>query len=367
MPKSIPSRRQVLGVAGALGATALAGHALAADAGSAAPAHAPPAPAAGRVGKIALEEHIIFPDFIDYLAETKQNIRPDLFDKVVPILSDFGERRLATMDANGVDMSVLSISGPGVQIEPDTAKAVRLAASANDRLAKEMQKQPRRYGGFAHLALQDPRAAADELERCMRDLGMQGALVNGETNGAYLDEPRYEVFWERVAALKAAVYIHPGNPPAMAPAYADHPELWGPTWSWAAETCTHALRLIFRGTFDRHTDARIILGHMGETLPIQPSRLDSRFPISNQRYTLRRKPSDYIRDNVFITTSGVFSDSALRCALDAIGPRNVMFSIDYPFEDSKVACDWMDHAGASAAERQAVASGNAAALLRITR
>ena len=317
------------------------------------------------VKKIALEEHIIFPDFVDYLAETKQNILPSLFDKAVPILSDFGDRRLEVMDQNGVDYVVLSISGPGVQIEPDMAKAVRLARSANDRLAEQVQKRPTRYGGFAHLALQDPKGAADELERCMRDLKFAGALINGETLGVYLDDPRYDVFWERVSALKASIYIHPGNPQAMAPAYADHPELWGPTWSWAAETCTHALRLIFRGTFDRYPDARLILGHMGETLPIQRWRLDSRYPISNHRYTIAKKPSDYLRSNVFVTTSGVCSDAALRCALDEIGPHNVLFSIDYPFEDTRTACTWIEGAKVSEAERAAVTHGNATALLRL--
>jgi 2,3-dihydroxybenzoate decarboxylase len=356
-----PSRRQALALAGAatLGA-------LASDRVQAQPTQQGRKAGTKKLRKIALEEHCIFPDFVGYLGETKQNIRPDLFDRVVPILSDFGDRRLELMDANGVDFSVISISGPGVQVEPDTATAVRLARSANDRLAAEVQKRPTRYGGFAHLALQDPKGAAEELERCMGTLKFQGALVNGETNGVYLDDPRYDVFWERVSALKAAIYIHPGNPPAMAAAYADHPELWGPTWSWAAETCTHALRLIFRGTFDRYPDARVILGHMGETLPIQSWRLDSRYPISNGRYKIARKPSEYLRQNIFITTSGVCSDTALRCALDELGPKNVMFSIDYPFEDSKVACDWIEKAKLTDAERDAVAYGNAASLLRLS-
>jgi 2,3-dihydroxybenzoate decarboxylase len=348
----LPSRRQVLAAAGAAAAAAtLAGPA--------------PAAAAARFRKIALEEHVMFPDFVGYLGETKQNIRPELFDAVVPALSDFGDRRLEIMDANGVDFVVLSISGPGVQVEPDTATAVRLARSANDRLAEQIAKRPKRYGGFAHLALQDPQSAADEFQRCVQQLGFPGALINGETLGVYLDDPRYDVFWERVSALQGVVYLHPGNPPVMAPAYADHPELWGPTWSWAAETCTHALRLVFRGAFDRFPQARLILGHMGETLPIQLSRLDSRYKVSNTRYALQKAPSAYIRDNVFVTTSGVFSDPALRCALDALGPNNVMFSIDYPFEDSKIACDWIEQAKVTAAERTAVAHGAATSLLRL--
>ncbi|PLR31686.1 amidohydrolase [Chimaeribacter californicus] len=314
---------------------------------------------------IALEEHFILPEFVDYLAETKQNIRPALFDKVVPILSDFGARRLDVMDSNGVDFAVLSLSGPGVQIEPETARAVRLARLANDRLAEEVAKKPTRYGGFAHLALQDPNAAADELERCVTQLKFQGALVNGETNGVYLDDRRYDIFWERVQALNVPVYLHPGNPPDKSHMYSDHPEMWGPVWSWAVETCSHALRLVFSGVFERFPRAQVILGHMGETLPIQLWRLDSRIAISNTTHTLPHPPSHYLKQNIRLTTSGVCSDSALRCALDAFGTENVMFSIDYPFEDSKTAVAWIKRANLTEAERNAVAYGNAGRILHL--
>lgn len=360
MSTSKMSRRSVMTAAGA-SALALPLAATASGAQAAVPAEEKK-----KYRKIAMEEHVIFPDFVDYLAETKQNIRPELFDKVVPVLSDFGTKRLETMDASGVSYSILSIAGPGVQIEPDTQKAVRLAASANDRLAKHVQDHPKRYGGFAHLALQDPKAAADELERCMTQLHFQGALINGETNGTYMDDRRYDVFWERAAALKAPIYIHPGNPAEKAACYFEHPELWGPTWSWAAETCTHALRLLFSGTFDRYPDARIILGHMGETLPMQPWRLDSRYPISNQIYTLKEKPSHYLRNNVWLTTSGVCDTVALRCALDNIGKDKVLFSVDYPFEKSGSSAAWLDHADISNEERKAVAQGNAMKLMNIT-
>lgn len=347
-----PTRRAVLGAAGALAATA----ATAATAHAATPR---------RLKKIGLEEHFILPDFIDYLAETKQNIRPELFARAVPALLDFGARRLELMEANGVDFVVLGLSGPGVQVEKDTATALRMARSANDRLAAEVHKRPDRYGGFAHLAMQDPKAAADELERCVTQLGFPGAMINGATLGVYLDDRRYDVFWERVQALQAPIYLHPANPVDRPAMYADHPELWGPTWSWAAETCTHALRLIFGGVFDRYPGAKVILGHMGETLPIQLWRFDSRYPISNQRYSIKKRPSDYCRENIFITTSGVCYDPAVRCALDALGPRNVMFSIDYPFENTKIACDWIESSAISPAEREAVAHGNAQSLLRL--
>ena len=314
---------------------------------------------------IAIEEHFMLPAMIPYLATTKANIRPELFARVVPLLSDFGERRLATMDAGGVDYVVLSLAGPGVQIEPDPAIAERLARDANDALAREIQRHPTRYGGFAHLALQNPAQAADELERCMHQLGFKGAMINGQTNNTYLDDRRYDVFWERAAALQAPIYIHPANPLQIPPMFDGHPELWGPTWSWAVETCTHALRLVFSGTFDRYPAARLILGHMGETLPIQLWRLDSRYPISNHRGSIRQKPSDYIRQNIWMTTSGVCADPALRCAIDAMGADRIIFAIDHPFENTSTATTWIRHANLSETERQQVTSGNVTRLLRL--
>lgn len=326
---------------------------------------ATPSAPSGRFQKIALEEHFMIPEFIEYFRETKNNIKPDLFDKVLPKLLDFGASRLDVLDENGVDYVVLSLSGPGLQIEPDTKKANRLQRIVNDALAKEVAMRPDRYGGFAHLAMQDPRLAADELERCVSQLGMKGAMINGATNGAYLDDRRYDVFWERVEALDVPIYLHPANSfdqPAM---YADHPELRGPTWSWAVETCTHALRLIFSGLFDRHPKANIILGHMGETLPIQPWRLDSRYAISNQRYKIEKQPSEYVRENFYITTSGVCSDPALRCAIDTLGIDRVMFSIDYPFESTDIASHWISSANLTESERASVAYQNATRVLKI--
>ncbi|MEW6435621.1 MAG: amidohydrolase family protein [Pseudomonadota bacterium] len=313
--------------------------------------------------KIALEEHFMLPEFIGYFANAKQNINPRLFDRAIPILSDFGERRLSMMDENGVDFAVLSLSGPGVQIESNSQVAGKLARQCNDALAREISKRPNRYGGFAHLALQDPEEAANELERCVRQLGFKGALINGETNGIYLDDRRCDVFWERAAALRSPIYIHPGNSPDRPHMFADHPEMWGPTYSWAVETCAHALRLIFSGVFDRYPDARVILGHMGETLPIQLWRLDSRIKISNQIHPIKNQPSYYVKKNIRVTTSGVCSDAALQCAIDALGADNVMFSIDYPFESTAVAANWIESASISDDRRLKVCSGNAAALL----
>jgi 2,3-dihydroxybenzoate decarboxylase len=314
--------------------------------------------------KLALEEHFITESFLPYLADTYQNINPDLAGRAVPRLLDLGEARLAAMDAAGLDYAVLSIAGPGVQVEPDAARATRLAAEVNDTLADAIGRHPTRFGGFAHLPMQDPAAAAAELTRAVTQLGMQGAMINGQSNGVYLDAPQYKGFWAQAASLNAPIYLHPGNPPAMPSTYAGHPALYGPFWGWAVETATHALRLVLAGVFDRHPGARLILGHMGETLPFLLWRFDSRLPVSHAlSHPLVHPPSDYIRRNIALTTSGVCDNAALRCAIDAMGLSAVMFSVDHPFEDMVTACRWIDEAPLTPEERTAITHKNAEALL----
>jgi 2,3-dihydroxybenzoate decarboxylase len=317
---------------------------------------------------IGLEEHFIVPEFIDYLAETYQNISPQIAKFAPEALLDLGDRRIAIMDEHGIDFQVLSIAGPGVQGERDTAVALKRSKAVNDFLAREIQKRPARYGGFAHLPMQNPTEAAEELERSIHELGFQGAMINGQTNGEYLDLDKYSVFWERAAALHVPIYLHPGNPVDRPAVYADHPELWGPVCSWAFETAAHALRLVFSGVFERYPEATLVLGHMGETLPLNLWRFDSRWPVSHRgSMTLAQPPSFYIKRNIAITTSGVCSDVSLRCALDAMGTNRVMFSVDYPFEKPQLAVQFIREARVSEAERTQVASENARRIMRIDR
>ncbi|WP_299808185.1 amidohydrolase family protein [uncultured Roseibium sp.] len=316
--------------------------------------------------KILLEEHFMHPDFVDYWATTAPNISPDLFGKARTALEDFGPMRLEAMDGIGAEKAVLSLAGPGVQVEKRTETAVRLARQVNDFLAAEMAKRPDRYGGFAHLAMQDPVAAADELDRCVTQLGMQGAMINGQTGGTYLDDDRYAPFWERASHLQVPVYIHPNNPPEQVHMYNGHPELWGPVWSWTVETATHALRLVFAGTFDRYPGAKLVLGHLGECLPYLMWRLDSRWEISNRgAMRLEKDPSAYFRDNIWVTTSGMCADAPLRCALDMMGDDRVLFSVDYPFEQAAEAGEWIEQAPLTDCERAKVCHENARALLTL--
>ena len=294
------------------------------------------------VRKIALEEHFLCPGFQDYWNPTAADLPAAKRDEALARLTDFGERRLAIMDRAGISLAVLGLAGPGVQAERDATTAVRRAREANDFLAREINKRPDRYAGFAHLPMQDARKAADELERCIRDLKFLGAMINGHTNGQYLDDPALHPFWERTEALGAVIYLHPADPPALFPALAGHSGLRRATWEWTLETGTHALRLVFGGTFDRFPRAKLALGHMGETLPFLLWRFDSRAGPDFYAVKLDKPPSQYIKENIVVTTSGMCSAEPLACTINALGRDHVMFAADYPFESAEEAAHFID-------------------------
>jgi 2,3-dihydroxybenzoate decarboxylase len=281
-------------------------------------------------------------------------------------LPDFTEYRLPEMDEAGIDVQVLSLTVPGLQTDTDDRTARDDARFANDYLARVMAGHPDRFRGFAALPMQDPKAAAAELGRCVRELGFCGALVNDHFQGHYLDEPRYDEVWAALEELSVPLYLHPGAPPADHwKALDGHPELYGATWSWAAETGVHALRVIYGGVFDRHPGATLILGHMGEFLPFMRSRLDSRYLTLDLEAPLQRMPSAYIGSNVVITTSGVFSPAALTGAVLEIGADAVMFSVDYPYESSREAVAGIERTTLSDSDREKIAHGNAERILRL--
>jgi 2,3-dihydroxybenzoate decarboxylase len=313
------------------------------------------------VRKIALEEHFLSPGLIDYWRPTMTEVAPQVVETLHRRLTDFGDERLGIMDNAGIAKAVLSVSGPGVQAERDAALATKRAAEANDFLADVIARQPDRYAGFAHLALQDAAGAARELERCVNELGFKGAMINGHTNGLYLDDRSLDPFWERAEALGALVYIHPTDPLAPAPVLNGVPALRRATWEWGFETGSHALRLVFSGLFDRFPKAKLALGHMGETLPYLLWRFDSRAKLYGVK--LKREPSEYIRDNIVVTVSGVYAAEPLRCALDALGRDKVMFAADYPFENAEEAGHFMDTVALDERERADVAYNNAVKLL----
>jgi 2,3-dihydroxybenzoate decarboxylase len=315
------------------------------------------------VKKIALEEHFLCPGLEDYWTKTVEDIDPDVRRRLHARLSDFGDMRLEAMDKAGIERAVLSLAGPGVQVERDPRQAVAKAREANDVLAREVQQRPDRYAGFAHLAMQDPEAAADELERCLRDLKFCGAMINGHTNGQYLDHPSVHPFWERAQALNAAIYLHPADPIAPSPALDGHKSLRRATWEWGFETGSHALRLVFGGLFERYPGAQVVLGHLGETLPFLLWRFDSRAKLYGVK--LARSPSDYIRSNIVVTTSGMCSAEPLSCTIAALGHERVMFAADYPFESTKEAAHFIDGVALDLHVRNDICFANAARLFRL--
>ena len=315
--------------------------------------------------KIALEEHFMCPGFVDYWNPTAADLPAAKREQALARLSDFGEIRLTAMDRSGIARAVLGLAGPGVQAERDTATAIRNAGSANDFLAREIQKRPDRYAGFAHLPMQDPVAAADELLRCMHDLKFCGAMINGHTNGRYLDHASLAPFWERAEALGALIYLHPADPVAPFAVLDGHRGLRRATWEWTFETGSHALRLIFGGVFDRHPRARLGLGHLGETLPFLLWRLDSRAGPDFYAIKLAHPPSQYIKENILVTTSGMCSAEPLNCTIAALGHERVMFAADYPFEQAEEAGHFIDNVALDEGVRNDICFNNAAKLLNL--
>lgn len=315
--------------------------------------------------KIALEEHFMAPGFDEYEGDVKYMMTPEAYREFAIRLPEFAELRLETMDQAGIDVCVLSQTSPGLQIEKDTPKAIRKAQEVNDFLALEIQKHPSRFAGFAHLPLQDPKAAVKELNRCVKELGFRGALVNGHTNGVYLDDQRFVPFWEALSELDVPLYLHPASSFDTPHMFEGHPELIGPTWGWTVETATHALRLIVSGLFDRHPGLKIILGHMGEALPFMLWRFDSRWQISKHSKKLDKSLSQYVRENVVITTSGACDSAPLLCSIEAIGADNVLFSTDYPFESALIASEFIEKAPISEDVRKKICYENAQRLLKL--
>jgi 5-carboxyvanillate decarboxylase len=283
-------------------------------------------------------------------------------------LIDLEVRRLADMDANGVDMHLLSLTAPGVQMF-DADTAIELSVLANDRLAAVITRHPTRFAGLAAVAPQSPRRAAKEMERAIAKLKLNGFIINSHTNDEYLDDPKYFPVLEAAEALGGCIYIHPRAPSAGFDVPLRHYALDGALWGYGLEVGTHALRLIIGGVFDRFPKLKICLGHMGEAIHFWRWRLDFmnlRRQNAGQSPKLQLgKPSEYMKRNVVITTSGVEDDLALEYSLKALGEDNVMWAIDYPYQTSAPAVQWMDAAPISEEVRAKLYHKNAERIFRI--
>lgn len=285
-------------------------------------------------------------------------------------LAELGPARLADMDASGITVQVLSVAGPGADLVAGQA-GIDLARTYNDALAEACARHPTRYRGFAHLPMLTPEAAATELERAVTQLGFHGVLVNGPTDGRFLDDPRFEPILAKAAALDVPVYLHPGIPArAVREAYYDGlPGNFSFTlalsaWGWHYDTAIHVLRLALSGALDRHPGLKIVVGHMGEALPFMLDRIDETTTAQAQSL-LKRSVRQTIVDQVWITTSGFFTLVPFMAALMTFGVDRIMFSVDYPFASNARARAFLDALPVSAADRAKIAHGNADGLLRL--
>ncbi|HSW05903.1 amidohydrolase family protein [Aquabacterium sp.] len=322
-------------------------------------------------GKIGLEEHFAIPET---LQDSAGFVPPDYWAVLSKRLLDIHDDRLRQMDDNGMEMMILSLNAPAVQAIPDRDKACEIARRANDFLAEQVARRPDRFQAFAALPMQDPDRATAELQRCMKELGFKGALVNGFSqvdtaeNAVYYDAPQYADFWATAEQLDAPFYLHPRNPLASwAQIYEGHPWLLGPTWAFGQETAVHALRLMASGLFDRHPKLQIILGHMGEGLPYSIWRVDNRnaWVKVPKAYPAKRPLGDYFRENFHLTTSGNFRTQTLIDALLEVGADRLLFSTDWPFENVDHAATWFDAASISEADRVKIGRGNANRLFKL--
>jgi gamma-resorcylate decarboxylase len=315
-------------------------------------------------GKIAVEEHFAIPDTTD----RSLRYQTDYWTGLQPRLLDLHERRLAEMDRAGIEVEIISLNSNGVQSILDAEKAAALARKANDALAETIAKRPDRFAALAALPMQDPQAAASELERCVRNLKFRGALVNSFSqigapdNAVYYDLPQYRPFWAAVERLGVPFYLHPRDPlPSRRQAYEGHPWLIASPWGFAEETAMHALRLMGCGLFDEYPKLQIVIGHLGERIPYDLWRLDHRLRKVPGR-PAKRTMGEYFRENFHITTSGNFCTQSLIHAILTIGADRVLFAVDYPFEDHAQAATWFDAADIAEVDREKIGRGNAMAL-----
>jgi predicted TIM-barrel fold metal-dependent hydrolase len=314
------------------------------------------------VRAIALEEHYATAGFLrgpgSWLASRAG---------VIDAIADLGDGRIAAMDEARVDLAVLSLAAPGVE-QLDGAKAIELARECNDELAAAVERYPGRLAGFATVPVSAPDAAADELERAMRELGFLGAVINGHSQGRYLDDPFFEPILDRAAALNAPIYLHPTIPPAAVidSSYAGFsPEvtfaLATVGWGWHINTATHVLRLILGGVFDNYPDLQIVIGHMGEATSFMLPRFDA--TLKPELTGLKHPVSTYLRQNLHYTFAN-FNDEATYANLVAqVGIDRVAFSADYPFGSMKTARAFLDQLPLTDDERARISHRNAEKLL----
>jgi 2,3-dihydroxybenzoate decarboxylase len=301
---------------------------------------------------IALEEHFSHPDLLG-------PVPPAWAERLL----DMNELRLREMDEASIDIQVLSHFPSGPQNLPPE-EAVRLSRASNEIIHRAIGAHPDRFAGFAGLPLSAPEEAAAELRRAVNELGFKGVMLHGMGAGVPLDDRRFWGIWAEAEALDVPVYLHPDvSPDAVVDAYyKDYPALIGPGWSYTVETATQAMRVMLSGLLDAHPRLKLILGHLGESLPFSIVRCDA---MVSRRAQLKRPLKDYFHDHFWVTTAGNFSNSALVCCLLEMGADHVLFSVDWPFASNVEAVRFLEHASIGPHDRAKIFGATAAALLKL--
>jgi 2,3-dihydroxybenzoate decarboxylase len=283
---------------------------------------------------------------------------------------DLGEGRLADMDASGIDVQLLLHTAPGVQVF-DAQTANSLASASNDQVADAIRKYPGRYAGLAMVAPQDPLAAAKELERAVNKLGLKGAVINSHTRGEFLNDQKFWGVFEAAEALNVPVYVHPSGPPTdMAKPFIER-GLDGAIYGFAVECGLHLLTIITSGVFDRFPKLQVVFGHLGEGMPFWMPRLDYMHAaqVRSKRYEalkpLKKKVSDYLRENVYITTSGMNWEPGVMFCRSVMGKDRVLYAMDYPYQYEPDEVVAMDALPISDAEKKAFYQLNAEAVFKL--
>jgi predicted TIM-barrel fold metal-dependent hydrolase len=324
---------------------------------------------------VALEEHFHPQDITNRISPAALAVRGWIADAQRPnllaILEDLreaGAPRVASMDESGITTQVLSLGGAGAELLAPH-EAIRFARDYNHRLLALSQQYPDRFAGFAHLPMSAPEAAADELERAVCDLNLCGAMINGTTDGRFLDDPSFDPIFARAEALDVPLYLHPSLPPkAVCDAY--YGNLPGAAgfmlscagFGWHVETGLHVLRLVLAGVLDRYPRLKLVIGHMGEGLPTMLDRADEVFA-GFAKTNLSRGIAEAIRAQLWITTSGFFSPAPFSAAMMTFGVDRILFSVDYPFASNQRGVAFLNTLPVSPAERSKIAHENADALL----
>ena len=319
---------------------------------------------------VTLEEHISFPEMTQQIPKDKiggHDASP-MMQKIAPKLADIDGERLQSMDESGVSMQVLSVINTGANLfGPKEGPA--FAKQYNDLIAEKIAGKRDRFTAFANLPTTNPEAAADELERTVKTHNFCGALINGLTDDKFLDAAEFAPIFKKAEELNVPIYLHPGLPPqAIAEAYySDLPKNAGMLlsiagWGWHSETALHTLRLITSGTLDKYPKLKLIIGHMGEMLPMMMVRCDNAFKPGGNGAN-ERTITQTLREQVYITTSGLFTQPPLRVAIDTFGIDNIMFSVDYPFSTNEQGKKFLEEMDLTDEDKEKIAYKNADMIL----